>query len=77
MLQLWGEAEVADADADEEAADVVAVDDVGAWGSNQPHLKTTITKEDRRHPQAPGGGTGRTRSRRIWYIIWRTHTKME
>ena len=50
-----------DADADKEAADVVVVGGVGAWGSNQPHLKTIITKEARRHPQArlpQGGGRG-------------------
>ena len=68
MLQLWGEAEVADADADAEAAAVVAVEDVEVWDSNQPHPKTTITKETRRHPQTrpPKGGKGRTRTRRIW-----------
>ena len=68
MLQLWGEAEVADADAEAEAADVVVVEDVEVWDSNQPYLKTTITKEGRRHPQAhpPKGGKGRTRRRRIW-----------
>ena len=59
-----GEVEIADADADEEAADVVATDDGGAWGSNQPHLKTIITKEARRHPQVrppQGGGEGATK----------------
>ena len=60
MLQLWGEAEVAGADAedvdaedtDAEDADVVALDDVEAWDSDHPRLQTTITKEGRRHPQA-------------------------
>ena len=58
MRQLWGEAEAADADVVEEAADVVAMDDVGAWGSNPPRLKPTITKEARRLPKAraPKGG---------------------
>ena len=45
MRQLWGEVEDAEADVVEEAADIVAVDDVGAWGSNPPRLKPTITKE--------------------------------
>ena len=59
MRQLWGEAEDADADVVEEAADVVAVDDVGAWVSNPPLLKPTITKEAQRLPKArppPRGG---------------------
>ena len=68
MLQLWGEAEVADADA--EATDVVAMEDVEVWDSNQPLLKTTITKEGRRHPQLrpppPKGEKGRTWRQRIW-----------
>ena len=69
MRQLWGEAEDADADVVEEAADVVAVDNVRAWGSNPPRLKPKITKETRRLPQArplQGGGKGRTRGWRIW-----------
>ena len=45
MRQPWGETEDEDAAVVEEAADVVAVDDVGAWVSNPPLLKPTITKE--------------------------------
>ena len=68
MRQLWGEAEDEDADVVEEATDVVAVDDVEAWSSNQPFLKPTITKEAQRLRKAhlPKGGAWRTRGRRIW-----------
>ena len=78
MRQLWREVEGAAADVTEEAADAVAVDDVEAWGFNPPHLKTTITKEARRLPQArpPRGGEG-TDAEAADMGTWKTHTKME
>ena len=77
MRQLWREIEDTDVDVVEETADVVAVDDAGAWDSNQPHLKTTTTKEARRLPQAtpPQWGGEGVNEGAVDMGTWKTHTK--
>ena len=78
MRQLWGEVEGADTEVVEEAAYVDAVDDVEAWGSNPPHLKTTITKEARRLPQAhPPKGWEGADAEAADMGAWKIHTKNE